>query len=482
LWLDNLEEYMKRTMKSLVVVTMGLLLLSSALFANGDKETSQEKPNIRVLSNVSGGKDDQENAKFQDAISKGTGLNITWEKVPANYDQVVMQKLGAGEQYDLVYLTQFQMYTLAKQGALLDLTDRIKNSTVYQENVDPSEIDKIRYNDKVYAGFNKLEVYPLVNVNKAVTDKLGIDLNSLDSLAAYEDMLVKVKDYMENTEGRKPYYPFYIPIKKVWDMQPWFSVVGARSGVYKDASGKKYAPFLEPNAEPVWTWLAGLYKKGLIDPASFTGSTGDMRKKMWQAQDIVLDSDWAAWTGLYNNNAKNAGTYPDKVNVIGLPGLKNPDGYYMLEQGDASLWAIPANAKHPDEAFKIIEYLATAEGGKLLTLGIEGYDYTMENGKVVLTDIGTAHSKDHGAPFPISKNFDLSLLEPMNPGTKESVAIGKRSDVKVATMGYANGELDAAKYKEILAKWMSECFLGNTDAATAMKNAKSEMKTAGLID
>ncbi|WP_293908573.1 extracellular solute-binding protein, partial [Sphaerochaeta sp. UBA5836] len=80
--------------------------------------------------------------------------------------------------------------------------------------------------------------------------------------------------------------------------------------------------------------------------------------------------DWAAWTGLYNNNARTAGTYPAKVNVVGLPGTKGPSGKYMLEQGGASLWAIPANAKNPDEAFKIIEYMATKEGALLLSAGI----------------------------------------------------------------------------------------------------------------
>ena len=140
------------------------------------------------------------------------------------------------------------------------------------------------------------------------------------------------------------------------------------------------------------------------------GKTGDMRNKMWQAQDIVLDSDWAAWTGLYNNNARAAGTYPEKVNVVGLPGVKGPGGKYLLEQGKASLWAIPVSAKNPAGAFKVIEYFATKEGGLLLTAGIEGNDYTMVDGKITYTELGAKHGKDHGAPVPISKKFDLAVL------------------------------------------------------------------------
>jgi putative aldouronate transport system substrate-binding protein len=208
-----------------------------------------------------------------------------------------------------------------------------------------------------------------VNVNKAITDKVGIDLSKLNTLDDYYNMLKQVKQYMETVEGRKPYYPFFVYMTDVWDLQPWFSSVGLRRGVFFDANGKKYAPYVDDAALPVWQWLRKLYAEGLMDPASFTGKTGDMRNKMWQSQDIVMDSDWAAWTGLYNNNAKVAGTYPDKVDVVGLPGIKGPDGVYMLEQGGASLWAIPSNAKHPDAAFSIIEYFATPEGGRLLSAG-----------------------------------------------------------------------------------------------------------------
>lgn len=465
--------------KMLFVLVLALLIVGTPLFAQAQSEAKAE---VKVLSAVTGGKDEAENKLFEEAMEKATGLNISWEKVPASYDQVLMQKLGAGEAYDLVYLNQFQMYSLAKQGALMDLTDWINSSAIYKENVDKAELEKIQYNNKYYAGFNKLEVFPLVNVNKAITDKVGVNLNDLTTLDAYYQMLKKVKAYMEKSEGRKPYYPFFVYMPDVWDMQPWFSSVGLRRGVFVDANGKKYAPYVDMKAKPVWEWLAKLYKEGLMDPASFTGKTGDMRSKMWQSQDIVMDVDWAAWTGLYNNNAMNAGTYPDKVNVVGLAGTKGPSGKYYLEQGGASLWSIPSNAKNPEEAFKILEYMATAEGGLLLSAGIEGNDYNVVNGKIEYTELGLKHAKDHGAPFPISTKFKLDKLGTMNPGVLESVGIGRRADVEVAPMGYANGELDTRKYYDIMSKWMSDCIMGKTDATTAIKGAEKELRANKIID
>jgi putative aldouronate transport system substrate-binding protein len=470
---------MKRFLSMMAIL---LLALPTVIFAQGQEETANQSITLKVLSNVTGGKDSAENALFTQQLEKGIGINIDFEKVPANYNQVLMQKLGAGEPYDLIYLTQDQMYALAKQHAIMDITDMINKSEIYTKNVDKNELEKIAFNGKYYAGFNKLEINPMPNVNKAITDKAGIDISNLSTLDDYEKMLIAVKNYMENTQHIQPYYPMFIYMTNIWDLQPWFSSVGARRGVTFDANGKKYSPYLEENAKKVWVWLGKLYKEGLIDPASFTEKTSDMRSRMWQSQTIVLDSDWLAWTGLYNNNASLAGNYPNKVNIVALPGTKDPEGIYMLEQGNASLWAIPSNAKHPKEAFKLLEYFATPEGGLLLSAGIKGYDYTIEDGKLVFTDIGKTHAKDHGAPFPICKNFDYSQLGKMNPGVEEALAITKQSNVQVKPMLNAKGTLDTNTYLKVMSKWMSDYMLGKISVDAAMSGAKLELQNDGIID
>jgi putative aldouronate transport system substrate-binding protein len=440
------------------------------------------KKEIRVLASVTGGKNDEENKLFEQAMEKATGLSIAWERVPANYDQVLMQKLGAGEVYDLVYLNQFQMYVLAEQGAIADITARVKGSETYRKNVPQGELDQIAMGGKYFAGFNKREVFPLVQVNKALTDKAGVDLSKLATLDDYYQMLKKMKAYMEGTMGRKPYYPFFAYMTDVWDLQPWFSSAGLKRGVFVGPGGKRYAPYVDAKAKPVWEWLAKLYAEGLMDPESFTKKTGDMRNKMWQSQDILLDSDWAAWTGLYNNNARKAGNYPGKVNMVGLPGVKGPLGKYLIEQGQASLFAIPANAANPDGAFALLEFMATPEGALLLSAGIEGFDYRREGGKIVYTEAGDAHSRDHGAPFPISTAFDFAQLEPLPPGTLDSIAVGKRADVVVSPMGFADGRLDARQYYDVISKWMTDCIMGKLSADAAIKGAADELRAKKITD
>ena len=60
----------------------------------------------------------------------------------------------------------------------------------------------------------------------------------------------------------------------------------------------------------------------------------------------------------------------------------------------------------------------------------------------------------------------------MNPGFLESVAVGKRADVSVAPMGFANGTLDQRAYFDVMSKWMTECILKGADAAACMKSRR----------
>jgi putative aldouronate transport system substrate-binding protein len=460
-------------MKKIVAVLIALAVLVPFATAQGK--------NVRILTDVFGGKNDEEMALFQQALSKATGANVILEKPPANYAQVLVQKLGAGEVYDLVYFNQGSLYEFAAQGILTDLTSRVKVSKVYQDNVPQSELDFIAINGKYYAGFNKQEVFTLVNLNKAITDKAAVDLAKLATLDDYYGMFKKVKDYMETREGRKPFFPLFLYMGDLRGVEDFANAVGARKGVFI-VGGRKTVPLVEARARPVWDWFARLYAEGIFDPTSFTAKTSDMRNKLWNTLENVAMVDWAAQTGLLNNNARVAGTYPGKVNLVGMPGVKGPDGKYHLEQGQASIWGIPSNAANPDGAWKVIEYFATKEGGILASAGLEGYDYTIKDGQFVYTENGIKHAKDHGAPVPISKNFSLASLGPANPGFLEALAVGKRADVVVETMGYANGALDLSSYNTIMSKWMADAFMGKVDSATAMKNAENELRAKKMID
>ena len=444
---------------------------STTKIAETTKGTAKASGSVKILSNVTGGKDDEEMALFEKALSEATGLDVTIDKPASDYDKVLMQKLGAGSDYDLVYVTASQYASLVDQGALLDITSYVNNSDILTNNIDPQEWKDITIDGKVYAGFNKKEVHRVVHINNTLLKKAGVDYKTVEpTFDGYYNMLKALKDSSDDPE----FYPLDEVMSQAWDLQPFFAAVGAKEGVVIDDNGKKYAPYAEDSAAPVWEWFKKLYDDGLLDPGSFVDKTKDMRAKMEaSSQKTAVTADWAAWVGLHNSNAQAAGLTTDDYEIVSLPGLQTPDGTYMLGKGAASLFAVPANAKNVDGAIKVLEYFATQEGGNLLSSGIEGYDYTGTEGNYTQTEIGKKHGNDHGAPFPIYK--DYKPLFPYATGIEEAMSYAKYAAIDTIIPNESD-------FKEIVGKWGIRIIKGEVSTTEGLQSMRDELVERGVTE
>lgn len=78
-----------------LVMVLGLLPILASAEASGT---------VRILAAVTGGKDADEMELWAKALSEATGLTIEVERPASDYDTILMQKLSAGESYDLIYV------------------------------------------------------------------------------------------------------------------------------------------------------------------------------------------------------------------------------------------------------------------------------------------------------------------------------------------------------------------------------------------
>ncbi len=460
--------------KKLASMILALVLTASCAVAFGEGETFTEASgSVKIFSAVTGGKDDAEMQLWAAELSKATGLDVTVERPASDYDTLLMQKLGAGESYDLIYLNASAYLNLVEQGALTDITDYVNNSTILTNNVPASEWADITVDGKVYAGFNKRELHILVALNKTMLEKAGIDYTTIEpTLDGYYEVFKTLKEYYKDTPD---FYPFNTILSQNWDLQPWMSSVGLKGGVVTDTDGKTYVPYATDAAAPVWEWFQKLYAEGLLDPASFTDGTKDMRNKLSAASQLTaVCVDWAAWVGLQNANAAAGGVSTDDYEIVSLPGCQTPDGSYMLHKGSASLFAVPANASNVPGAIKVLEYFATQEGGELLSLGIEGNDYEVSaDGTYTLTDLGVAHGMDHGAPVPIYKDFVNPVG--MNLGVEEALKY----------LDYASIETiipNEGDYKSIVGKWAISMCKGEVSISDGLAGMRAELVSMGVCD
>lgn len=438
--------------------------------ASGGDAAGTPTGTVRIMSNVTGGKDDAEMKLFSEALSKATGLTIEIEKPASDYNKVLMQKLQGGEEYDLIYCGANEYVQLIDQGALLDITDRVKNSEILSNNIDPQEWADITVDGKVYAGFNKKEVHRVVQLNRQMLEAAGIDYTKIQPTL---DGYYKVFKALKENNTTKDFYPFNCVLSESYDLQPWFASAGLSNGM-REVNGKKTCAYATEEAIPVWEWFKKLYDEGLLDPSSFVDQTKDMRAKM-EASSLktAVCVDWAAWLGLHNSNALAGGVSQDQYEIVSLPGTQTPDGSYKLVKGSASLFAVPANAKNVDGAIKVLEYFATQEGGELLSIGMEGNDYTKDGSAYTQTETGKAHGNDHGAPVPIFKDF----VNPLgyNPGVEEALALGQYASVDPSLA-------DEDTYKKTVGKWGIKMVKGEVSAADGVKGLSDELATLGFTD
>ena len=82
-------------MKKLFSMLLVLVLALSA-FAALAVAQAEEAGTVKMLVNVTGGKDEDEMIIWGEALSEATGLNIVLEKPASDYGNVLMQKLSAG--------------------------------------------------------------------------------------------------------------------------------------------------------------------------------------------------------------------------------------------------------------------------------------------------------------------------------------------------------------------------------------------------
>lgn len=426
---------------------------------------------VRILSNITGGKDDAEMELFAKALGAATGLEIVIEKPPADYNQVIMQKLQGGEKYDLIYVSATQYMDLAAQDALLDITDWVASSAVYQEHVDPQELLDITIDGRIYAGFNKRELHRVVALNRNQLEAAGIDYQKIEpTLDGYYQVMKQLKEQAADND----YYPFNAVISETYDLQPWMAAAGLKNGVVVDGDGKTYAPYATDEAAPVWEWLKKLYDEELMDPGAFVDKTKDLRAKMGAGSRMTgICTDWAMWVGLHNGQALAGGVTADEYEIVSLPGVRTPDGSHMLVKGGASLFAIPANAENPDGGKKILEYFATQEGGELLSVGIEGHDYIKEGDTYTLTELGATHASDHGAPCPINQNFKHPTG--YNPGVEEALTY----------LPYATIDLiipNETEYKETVGKWGIQIIKGEVSVEQGLESMRKDLVALGITD
>ncbi|MEQ6376103.1 extracellular solute-binding protein [Bacillaceae bacterium S4-13-56] len=438
---------------------------------SNESKGTKENDKLKILSAIVGGKDADEQKLFVEVLEEKLGMDIEMEKPPSEYNQKLMTSISSGEKYDLVYLTKDLMDVLVDQGALTKLNDHIKSSDILSNNevIPTSEWDQITYDDgSIYGVFNKSEGGTMPIVRQDWMEKLNLEQPT--TLDEFYQVMKAFKEQDPDGNGKDDTYG--LSTAGLYDIQGFMSAQGVKYKYVIDENGNRTIPYATEAAIPMYEWFNKLYEEGILDPNFATNDTGKMRE-MFLTDRVGMVTYWDAWVGLFNNIRLEEDPNTE-FEAKGIAGAEGPNGQ-MLRRGDPSMWAIPVNAENPEAALKFLEFWNSEEGNVLSTLGIEGHDYTVDNGNYQLTEIGQEHGMDHGVIIPYNTNFEnpIGLL----PGVKEAreVIMTHNASLELSTADWPDAE-------KIVTNYVFKAIMGDISANDAVSKMNDELKAANLID
>ncbi|GMA61293.1 extracellular solute-binding protein [Alicyclobacillus fastidiosus] len=466
---------MKTTRRVLTVLSTSALTVSTLVGcgasqpsnATNDAASTTNEPTLTIATGVIGGKNPQENAAFATAIGDALHCKVQLISTTGDYDQKLTAMLAAGQKIDVVYTEGSTLATLAKAGEVTNLQSQIQQSSVLG---DPKVVPQYEWNDIKLSSPNGQGIYGVpVKYQGALMPIVREDWMKQLGLS----QPTTLNDFYQVFEAFKTKEHAYgLTLSSLYDIEPFMSAVGLKNG-YVENDGKLSIPYATSAAVPVYAWLHKLYANGLLDPNFVTNSTADERN-LFLSNRVGMFVYWDAWVPMLNNLAKTQGASAS-FDAEALPGAVGPDGKSLVSMGDTSLFAIPSNAPDKALAFKFLEWWNTQSGEVLGSLGVQGIDYTVNNGKYQLTSVGTDENMDHGDPEPISSYWHNPF-----PQLQKGYANARQIGIEDGYQPLINANWTNAQ--NIIWEYGDEAILGKLSPQAAVQQMHAELLRDHYID
>ncbi|OPH49991.1 ABC transporter substrate-binding protein [Paenibacillus ferrarius] len=400
----------------MAIKKLGVLALTGALAAtvftgcssNSDKSAASSSPapgqstapktegivELEVWDGNNGFKPITRGSKLYDFYKEKLGVGIIQPYVEwnggTNYLNQLNLKIAANEMPDMFQPVQGIEDSLAKNGAIADLTDLLPKYAPNVMQVIPKEVwDVVKANDPT--GQGKIYYVPGILdygretglIRKDWLDKLGLQMPKTQD--DYVKVLEAFRDKDPNGNGIKDELPTGGREQAAW-MDHLFAMYGVAMFEGKPDwdvyDGKLTYAAVTPNMKASLEFIAKLYKDGLMDKESLLNN-----KAKWEGKnDSNLVGNYFHWEEsvferLENIN-KNKGVKGD-YSVLPIPEVASYKGFYTLKKMQPPAWVVK-NTKDQTKlmaTLKLLNNMYDKKNWNTLFLGVEGMHYTMKDGK-----------------------------------------------------------------------------------------------------
>ncbi|MBB6348417.1 extracellular solute-binding protein [Nonomuraea muscovyensis] len=402
------------------VVTLTAALLASACSGGGDAPAAD--PNtLTIMSKLFGTAPDPKGEMHQ-AVEKflGKKLQVTW--VPnAEYTDKLNVTL-ASDNLPQVMVVDPKLPAFVKSaqaGAFWDLTDKIDKYPNLKPADERTALNS-SINGKIYGLYR---MRPLLR-SAIVIRKDWLKKVGLDEPETVDDLYEIAKAFTEKDpdgNGKKDTFGLIIPkwpgnyaSASPYDViETWF---GAPNG-WGERDGKIVPGFDTPEFLEANRWLKKMVDGGMVNPDFATLDAAKWNEPFHQNKGgMIIDVNIRSRQVLDLFYEDDKETYGDKVAMVG--NLKRSDGqkFSYPFTGYADVLAVSKQSVRTeadlDNVLKTLDKLASKEGQVLVTNGIEGRNFKVENG-----DTAALINEDDPAVKTVQDNVDDAFIQLSTKGT-----------------------------------------------------------------
>ncbi|WP_261301586.1 extracellular solute-binding protein [Paenibacillus andongensis] len=369
---------------------------SSAVPNQGTASKAEEIVDVEVWGTNIGYKPITKGSKLYEFYKEKLGVGVIspyveWNGGTAYLNQLNL-KIASGEMPDLFLPNSGIENSLAKNGAIADLTDLLpKYAPNLWEAIPKDMWDVVKANDPT--GQGRIYYIPgMVDygrysgmIRKDWLDKLGLQMPKTQD--EYVKVLEAFRDKDPNGNGQKDELPTGGRQEARW-MDQLFAMYGvAMFEGYPDwdmYDGKLTYSAVSPNMKSALEFISKLYKDGLIDKESLLND-----KAKWDGKVAANKAGnyfhWAEQTNLYLDNLQKNSGVKGNFASLPIPEVQGYKGFYTWKRFTPPAWVVKnqKDQKKLMATLKLLNNMYDKKNWNALYLGVEGMHYTMKDGKAI---------------------------------------------------------------------------------------------------
>ncbi len=416
---------MKRKLGKVVALILCLVVMLTA--ASCGKSGNSGDGGKTVISMYFPGDTNEDQALVNEEISKyveeklgfGVEINVIDR---GTYDEKMTMMIAGGDDYDICFTSNWtnQYVANVSKNAYLELDDMLKDTPGLTETVPAYIWESIKQNGKIYGvpSYQLMFSAPALRVPDKLVEKYKLSTDPMKKLQDLEPFLKTIK------ENEPDLYPFQV------GMSTYHNYEGLGIPlVYIEKDTKDYKLSLEteqPEYKEKLALMRDWYKKGYIrqDIITMTGDRADIANQRY----AVMSSTWEP-----GGTVQFESTYGYDVDQIRM----DVEPYVGHNVGKGSIMAINKQSKHPKEALKFLELLATdKEVYNMLCFGIEGKHYKKISDNSVEVFENTKYRQ--GSIWMFGNQFNAYYSDGQEEGLWEEIQrIGAEEAKKSPLLGFS---------------------------------------------